>query len=183
MTLGGKIMVFFDEAHKNEIEKINRLWSNLRELSEFAKEKGIDDIFQDNGAKILQQLVYLKFKNLPGREGNDAVDERNCEWEMKSINIGTSASGFSTNHHLNHEILAKYREVPWSFAIYNGIELEEIYVMSPEQLEPMFQHWEQKLTTMAHINNPKIPIKFVRQNGACVYPMNEENPVNPADAV
>jgi len=144
-----------------------------------ATEFGINDIFQDNGAKIMQQLIYLNFQNLPGREGNDAIDKNGVEWEMKSINTATSAQGFSTNHHLNHVILAKYRKVPWSFSIYKGIELLDMYVMPPIILEPIFQKWETKLETQAHINNPKIPVKFVRENGTQVYPLDYQNPMSP----
>lgn len=177
-------MSFLDKEHQNEIKRIDILWSNLRELNDLAKTKGIMDIFQDNGAKILQQLIYLNMQNLPGREGNDAIDENNNEWEMKSINLATSASGFSTNHHLNYEILAKYKTVPWSFAIYRGIDLEEIFVMSPKTLEPIFKHWEEKLNAgMVHINNPKIAVSFVRGNGIRVYPINNNNPINPANII
>ncbi len=173
-------MPFLDEQHQENIKTIERLWANLIELNNLANQFGIVDIFQDNGAKILQQLIYMNFENLPGREGNDALDENNIEWEMKSINIATSASGFSTNHHLNYDILKKYRKVPWSFSIYHGIELQEIYVMSPEELEPFFSKQEQKLNEgKSHINNPKIPIKFVRENGKRVYPINDEKPYNP----
>lgn len=175
-------MPFLDGNHIENIETIERLWDNLRELNDLADEFGIEDIFQDNGAKVLQQLMYMNLANLPGREGNDALDENDIEWEMKSINIGTSAVGFSTNHHLNHEILEKYRQVPWSFAIYENIELEEIYVMNPIQLEPYFKKWEDKLDGgQSHINNPKIPINFVRNNGLLVYPINIDNPINPTD--
>lgn len=173
-------MPFLDNNHNENIRNIDRLWDNLRELRDLANEFGIEDIFQDNGAKVLQQLMYLNLANLPGREGNDALDENNIEWEMKSINIGTSASGFSTNHHLNYEILDKYRQVPWSFAIYENIELQEIYVMNPSQLEIYFSKWESKLNGgQTHINNPKIPVKFIRNNGLLVYPINRDEPINP----
>lgn len=169
-------MSFYDNNHRNKIRKINELWDNLRELSELAAEYGIDDIFQDNGAKVLQQLIYMNMQNLQGREGNDAIDINGVEWEMKSINTNTSASGFSTNHHLNYIILHKYRNVPWSFAIYHGIELQEIYVMTPTQLEPMFSHWESKLDAgMTSINNPKIPIRFVKENGTLIYSIYWDN--------
>lgn len=165
--------------HKAEIDKLNSLWNALHDLADMAKSYGIDDIFQDNGAKILQQLVLLNFDILPGREGNDAVSSSGTEWEMKSINIATSASGFSTNHHTTHDIIRKYRSVPWSFAIYDGIKLTSMYVMTPDQLEPLFQHWEDKLNAgMAHLNNPKIPIKFVKENGLQVYPY-KDNPTDP----
>lgn len=172
-------MKFHDSEHLALINKLDSLWSNLHDLSIMASEYGIEDIFQDNGAKVLQQLVYLNMQVLPGREGNDAVSPNGTEWEMKSINLSTSASGFSTNHHTNHVIIEKYRKVPWTFAIYRGITLEEIYIMTPAMLEPIYKHWEQKLETMAHLNNPKIPVKFVRENGIKVYPFDSNNPIDP----
>lgn len=174
-------MAFFDNEHKKEIERIEGLWAKLEELRDFAKQYGIDDIFQDNGAKVVQQLIYLYLNALPGREGNNATSRRNptIEWEMKSINLDTTASGFSTNHHLNTEILQKYRRVPWSFAIYHGITLEAIYVMNARDLEPYFQKWEEKLRTQKDINNPKINVNFVRENGTMIYPIHEENPIDP----
>ena len=176
---GNDTMRFYGYEHKRLINKLNQLWENLHDLAEMAAEFGIDDIFQDNGAKILQQLVYLNMRVLPGREGNDAISPSGTEWEMKSINLSTSASGFSTNHHTTQTIINKYRQVPWTFAIYRGITLEEIYVMTPQMLEPLYQHWEDKLSAMPHLNNPKIPVKFVRENGIRVYPIDEYNPIDP----
>jgi len=174
-------MEFLSQEHQEQILKLELLWRNLKDIADLAKEHGINDIFQDNGAKTLQQLTILNFQNLPGREGNDAVSNSGAEWEMKSINLDTSATGFSTNHHTNNVIIAKYRKVPWTFAIYHGIVLEEIYVLTPEMLEPVFKYWEEKLIRdkMTHLNNPKIPVKFVRENGIKVYPINIENPVDP----
>lgn len=176
-------MAFYDNEHKKRIKQIEQLWQNLHALEELAKSYGINDIFQDNGAKILQQIIYMNMQIIPGREGNDAVSETGIEWEMKSINIETSASGFSTNHHTNQTIIEKYRKVPWSFAIYQGLHLLEIYVLSPIRLEPIYKHWEEKLKTMTHLNNPKIPIKFVRENGVKIYPITPTNPINPEEAV
>lgn len=170
---------FFDKKHQAQIARLETIWDNLHELSKMAKEFGIDDIFQDNGAKILQQLVYLNMDFLHGREGNDCISHSGTEWEMKSINLDTSASGFSTNHHTNHDIIDKYRKVPWTFAIYHGIALSEIYVMTPKMLEPLYSHWEDKLKTMSHLNNPKIPVKFVRENGIRVFPINKKAPIDP----
>lgn len=169
---------FFSPEHIADIKRLDRLWSALHDLEAMANEYGIEDLFQDNGAKILQQLVLLNFENLPGREGNDALSASGIEWEMKSINIATSASGFSTNHHTTYDIIDKYRHVPWSFAVYHGIRLISIYVMRPEQLEPLFSHWELKLRTMPHLNNPKIPLKFVKENGLLVFPYGDR-PIDP----
>lgn len=176
-------MSFYDSNHQERIKHIEQLWENLHALEELAKKYGINDIFQDNGAKILQQIIYMNMQVIPGREGNDSVSESGIEWEMKSINIETSASGFSTNHHTNQTIIDKYRKVPWSFAIYQGLHLLEIYVLSPKILDPIYKHWEEKLKTTTHLNNPKIPIKFVRENGIKIYPINKSNPINPEEAI
>ena len=172
-------MSYLDSEHMLLIAKIETLWESLHDLAALAAQYGINDIFQDNGAKVLQQLIYLNMRFLPGREGNDCISESGTEWEMKSINLETSASGFSTNHHTNHVIIAKYRKVPWTFAIYNGINLSEIYIMTPKMLEPVYRHWEEKLKTMTHLNNPKIPVSFVRLHGIKVYPINLTAPVDP----
>lgn len=174
-------MPYFDNQHKEKIKKMDVLWHSFAMMSEVAKEYGIDDIFQDNNAKLVQQLTYLNFKALPGREGNDAVDENSVEWEMKSANQEL-VSGFSTHHHLNNVILAKYRKIPWAFSIYSHTVLKEIYIMTNKKLEPIFLNWEKKLKTVTSINNPKIPLKFVRENGVNVFPF-PKNPINPADLV
>lgn len=167
-------MEFYSDEHKAKIARLEKLWENLHELADMCKEYGIQDMLQDNGLKVMQQLVYLNMDFLPGREGNDSISNSGTEWEMKSVNI-LLTSGFSTNHHTNHDIIAKYRKVPWTFSIYEGIVLKEIYVMRPEQLEPIFRHWEDQLDDgRSHINNPKIPVKFVRENGLKVYPINPQ---------
>src|SRR6185503_9184117 len=105
-----------------------------------ATEHGINDIFQDNGGKLLQLLLITGLKIVPGREGNDAKDDDGAEYELKTVNILLTKS-FSTHHHLNPTILAKYRSVDWYFAIYKGIEIQEIYRLAPTDLEPYFTKW------------------------------------------
>lgn len=184
-------MNFYNKEHKKRISKVIDHWSGIRLLSKLAAEYGIKDIFQDNGGKILQQLIILDFKNLSGREGNDAIDRNGTEWEMKSANEAL-VSGFSTHHHLNYDILDKYKLVPWSFAFYEHSDLSEIYVLSPKQMQPIFIDWKHKLDTgvhkktgkkIEHINNPKIPLKFVRENGTKVWPVDEKNPIDPTHAI
>lgn len=51
--------------------------------------------------------------------------------------------------------------------------------MLPKMLEPLYVHWENKLKTISHINNPKIPVNFVRINGLKVYPIDKNNPIDP----
>lgn len=67
-------MAFFDTKYKKELEFLEDNFKKLTTLEKFAAQKGIKDIFQDNGAKVLQQLVISGMTNLPGREGNDAID-------------------------------------------------------------------------------------------------------------
>lgn len=182
-------MKFLDQDHRNLIDDLMKLWAGIKGLSELGQKYGIDDIFQDNGAKILQQLILMNFQNLGSREGNDAKDINGTEWELKSANE-SKVSGVSTHHHLNHVILKKYRSVPWMISIYNHIELKEIYLMSPAQLEPVFKGWEDHLNGKKifrgkrvpkkdSLNNPKIPIYFIREHGTLVYPFPKE-PLCPA---
>lgn len=142
----------------------------IREYQMLASKHGIDDIFQDNGGKLLQVLLLTSLKIIPGREGNDAIDENGRQYELKSVNIALTTS-FSTHHHLNPVIIAKYRSVDWMFAIYHGIELQSLYRVDPFRLEPFFTKWEQKWHEDGNkdINNPKIPVKFVLQVGEPIY--------------
>ena len=157
------------KSHPDHV-KLKRLLPSIRNLQRLASKHGIDDIFQDNGGKILQILLYTGLTILPGREGNDAKDENGREYELKSVNIRLTQS-FSTHHHMNPHIIAKYRQVDWVFAVYDGIELTEIYLMKPLQIEPYFTKWAKKWADDGNkdINNPKIPLKFVRETGELIY--------------
>lgn len=149
---------------------LDEIFPSVRKYQKLASKHGIDDIFQDNGGKLLQVLLTLGLEVLPGREGNDARDADGNEYELKSINI-LLTSGFSTLHHMNPTIIAKYRQVDWIFAIYKGIELEAIYRLMPAQLEFYFSKWKTKWHDSGgrDINNPKIPIKHVIDNGTLLY--------------
>lgn len=150
--------------------KMDALMPAIREYQALAVEHGIGDIFQDNGGKLLQVILTMGLTVLTGREGNDARDEAGCEYELKSVNLDLTKS-FSTHHHLDPVILVKYRQVGWVFAIYRGIELACIHSMEPEQLEPLFTHWEEKWHRDGgkDINNPKVPVGFVVEHGTLVY--------------
>jgi len=154
--------------------RLEKLMPAIREFQSLAVEHGIDDIFQDNGGKILQMLLALDLKDIPGREGNDATDAKGREYELKSVNIWLTAS-FSTNHHINISIINKYRKVCWVFAVYEGIEMRRAYFMPPGSLEEYFTKWEKKWADeQKDINNPKIPLNYVIERGKLVYTDNEE---------
>lgn len=171
---------------EEKLQKLNILFKHIREYQKCAEEwYGINDIFQDNGGKLFQVLIVTQLNNLTeSREGNDAIDSEGNEYELKSVNINLTKS-FSTNHHINQHIIDKYRKVDWIFAVYKGIELLEIYKLTPKDLEYYYQLWENKLNTALleakekgdsqetidriHINNPKIPLKYVKEHGVLLY--------------
>ncbi len=152
---------------------LDELFPFLRKYQELATKHGINDIFQDNGGKLLQVLLITGLKILPGREGNDAIDGSGRQYELKSVNLDLTRS-FSTHHHLNPTILAKYRSVDWIFAIYHGIELSTIHYLMARDLEPYFLKWEEKWFSSGgkDINNPKIPVQFVLSARKQIYPEN-----------
>lgn len=155
---------------RREREKLDDLLPALREYQSLATRHGIDDVFQDNGGKLLQTLIMLGLHKLPRREGNDAVDAEGNEYELKTLNVKLTRS-FSTHHHLNPRILEKYRAVTaWFFSVYEHIELVSIYRIEPSQLEVTFGKWEAKWrTNQKDINNPKIPLAFVVQHGVSIF--------------
>lgn len=159
-----------DEEGLTDNEVLEKLFVHIRLYQQLAEKHGIGDIFQDNGGKLLQVLLVSGLKILPGREGNDAVDESGREYELKSVNIKLTSS-FSTHHHMNPIIIGKYRQVDWLFAIYEGIELVAVYLLTSQDLEPYFSAWENKWHSSGgrDINNPKIPVKFVVRHGKVIF--------------
>lgn len=158
------------------LDKLNHLFPFVRAYQNLAySTNGINDIFQDNGGKLLQVLLITGLKDLPGREGNDAVDVNGNEYELKSVNTLLTKS-FSTHHHMNPTIIAKYRKVDWIFAVYEGIEIIEIYLLKPSDLEFYYNKWEEKWHNDGgkDINNPKIPLKYVKSNGRLLYKMGDD---------
>lgn len=164
---------FVSHPDKEELEKLQK---HLNDYQAIATKYGIDDIFQDNGGKVLQLISILGLKTLPGREGNDAVDGYGNQYELKTRNV-SKTKYYTTNHHLNFDTISKYRKVDWIFAEYAGINLVRIYWMHPTQLSEIFDAWEAKLRNNGNlsINNPKISAKYVSENGKLLYEQINEN--------
>jgi hypothetical protein len=153
-----------------DLKKMKALFPYIRKYQQLAAKYNIHDIFQDNGGKILQILLVTGLQSLPGREGNDAVDENGQEYELKSVNTLLTQS-FSTHHHMNPTIIAKYRSVPWIFAVYEGIELRRIYRLEPSEMEHWYTLWEKKWYDDGgkDINNPKVSLSYVEKNGTLIF--------------
>lgn len=165
------------EQRKTEYERMQEAFEKIEDLKQLAREYGILDIFQDNGGKVVQLLIILGLKTSPGREGNDAVDQEGGEYELKTINYALT-NQVSTHHHLNKDILDKYRKVKaWYFGIYEHSDLWEVWKVPPSALEDLFRHWEFQIDQKGkEPNNPKIPLWFV-QTGECVYRNPNKPPV------
>ena len=157
-------------APHSDYARLLDLWPAIEKYQVLATRHGIDDIFQDNGGKLLQVLLLMGLTILPGREGNDAVDASGREYELKSVNIELT-KGFSTHHHMNPTIIAKYQQVPWVFAIYRHITLQAVYLLEPADLEFYFTKWGKKwhVDGGKDINNPKIPVTYVIERGKLLY--------------
>ena len=109
------------------------------------------------------------------------MDSAGREYELKSVNRfdvrGRRKANpqFTTHHHLNPTIVEKYRKVDWLFAVYSGIELEAVYLLTPELLEPYYQKWLLEHEAKGDLNNPKINLNYVAEHGVLLY-RNEQAP-------
>jgi hypothetical protein len=155
-----------------------------RQLQELATRHGIHNVMTDNGYQELVMLTLFGLTKLR-REGNDARDEDGEEYELKTVGR-TSSDGvrkatlsITTEHTLTHANIARYRAVSlWVIGVFDRTLPEIIYEITPAALEPFFARWEQRLREndpsgtdpLNHINNPKIPLKFVAEHGVRIWP-------------
>lgn len=157
----------------NDYEKFLAFKPHLTELQKLATQHGIDDIFQDNGGKLLEVLLLRNLKGIPGRAGNDATDETGQEYEVKTMNL-LKVSHFSTHHHMNPRIIKKYRAAKWLFGIYRNIELLSVYEVPVNGLDEKFTKWERTIESRLargvppDMNNPTISAKLVQKLGKLV---------------
>ncbi|HXP78352.1 MAG TPA: restriction endonuclease [Verrucomicrobiae bacterium] len=153
-----------------DARELKRLFPAVREYQKLAIKHGIPDIFQDNGGKILQVCLVLGLTVLKSREGNDAVDAEGNEYELKTVNL-LRTDQFSTHHHLNPVIIKKYRKVDWIFSTYEAIELKETFLLKRATMEYWYKRWSAKWKADGgrDINNPKVPLSFVRKHGKQLY--------------
>jgi len=150
-------------------DEIEQLWPGIAKFQELAVQYGITDIFSDNGGKVAQLAIAVGLDIVPGRQGADACDRMGNEYELKTLDLNKKGRGFTTNHHLNLGTIHKYRERRFVFALYEGITLVEAYLVLPRDMEPLYTKWTAALHKRDHLNNPKIPIEYVREVGTVMY--------------
>lgn len=159
------------QANNNpDYREFLEIFPTLQRFQALAQKYNISDIFQDNGGKYVQLLIILGLTTDGSREGNDAKDQDGNEYEIKTVNLDLQRQ-FTTHHHLNPTIIAKYRQVDWFFAAFESIELKVIYKMTPAHMEPFYTKWEEKwhMDGGKDINNPKIPLAYIMQHGEVVW--------------
>lgn len=156
-------------AH-DDYEELEKLLPEVRKMQALAEKHGIRDIFLDNGGKVLQLLLLLGLIQLKGRTGNDAEDPAGKQYELKTLNINNSSKAFTSNHHLTSDILKKYEDAEWIFAVYDGIEISSVYRANKRELQYFFDLWHRMYEHMNQaINNPKIPLWYIIDNCELIY--------------
>lgn len=155
-------------------------------LQGVATEHNIHNVFDDGGYKELLLLRLFNLRKLY-REGDDAEDDHGRRYEIKTVARVSSTGevkrslGVTTEHTLTQANIDRYRAVfLWIIAVFNQSEPEAIYEITPLALEPFFAIWQARLADMqavaetgsapVHINNPKIPLKYVIDHGLQVWP-------------
>jgi len=161
-----------DQTSSSDFEEMQEALEHLSKFQAIASKHGVHDVFQDNGGRIIQIILALNLKVLPGRTGNDAVDSDLNQYELKSICV-PGGGGFSTSHHLNSKTIEKLKGVSWIFAFFKGNTMVQIYKVPPNKMDKVYRKWVNELKFKDHLNNPKVSIEFVKTNGSQVWFLNE----------
>lgn len=166
-----------------DIEAIVELGARLQAE---ASQHNIHNVFDDGGYKELLILTLFNLKKL-GRTGDDAIDVDGNQYEIKTVARVSSGGkrkvslSVTTEHTLTIDNLQRYRSVHlWIVAVFDQAQPEAIYEITPAALEPYFEIWEQKLqrqqgfqvvgSAPVHLNNPKVPLRFISEHGTRVWP-------------
>lgn len=100
---------------------------------------------------------------------------------VSSMGVRKTALSVTTEHTLTRDNITRYRNTYlWIVAVFDQAMPEAIFEIPPSRLEPYFGRWEEVLVKQemlhqtggapTHLNNPKIPICFVRDHGLQVWP-------------
>ncbi|MDR7247356.1 hypothetical protein [Bacillus pumilus] len=161
-------------------EKINNLIELADGIQLEANKHNIIHVFDDGGYRELLLVKMFGLTRIPGRHGDDGIDPlTGNQYELKTVNlIDTKGEvrkkpGITTCHHVNHEIIRRYRAVTsFLVGIFYINKPARIYEVPSEELEDYFTKWEYRLNNEAnlnHINNPKISFCDIIDKGILHY--------------
>lgn len=124
---------------------ISKIIDIAAELQKYGTERNIVSVFDDGGYRELLLATLFDLKLHVGRHGDDAVDVTN-NYELKTVNlVDTSGKlrknpGITTCHHVNHEIIRRYRQLhSWLIGIFFINEPVEIYEVPGKAFKPYLQ--------------------------------------------
>lgn len=160
--------------------EVTHLLEMARTLQEEATRENIISVFDDGGYRELLLIRMFGLRRVAGRGGDDGIDvATGNRYELKTVNlIDTSGElrrkpGITTCHHVNHDIIRRYRAVHgFVVGIFYINEPVRIYEVPIAELEPYFVAWENRLNTeqgLEHINNPKISFDDVINHGSLLF--------------
>lgn len=161
-------------------KKIAHLLDLAKQLQTEANKQNIIHVFDDGGYRELLLVKMFGLTKIPGRHGDDGIDpETGYQYELKTVNlVDTSGNlrlkpGITTCHHVNHEIIERYRNVKgFLIGIFYINDPARIYEIPTEVFEPYYSLWENRLNTekgLNHINNPKFHFEYVLEHGILHY--------------
>ena len=157
---------------------ITELLKLAAKLQIHGTKKNIVSVFDDGGYRELLLATMFDFQLHLGRHGDDALDVIGNNYELKTVNlVDTSGKlrvnpGVTTCHHVNHEIIRRYRNLhAWIVGVFFINDPVEIYEVHPKHIAAYLEAWEKRLKTenITHINNPKVRLSDIRKNGVLHY--------------
>ena len=146
---------FNGKEHRKKIKRLENLWANLHELEEMCREYGIEDMLQDNGLKVMQQLVYLNMDFLPGREGNETVvllskgeiDSKKVRVEFSLENM--DMSGFQKG--------ATYPQIKEYVREHSGLKVSSLYISQVKRKCGLDVGQNYNLSKKENVKQPQCP--------------------------
>lgn len=134
---------------------VSRLVALAHPLEVEANRFGIFNVFDDGGYRTLLLLEMLSLKKAGvGRLGDDARDDQQRTYELKTVNLVSTSGGkkaaypgVTTEHTLTRDNIARYRKThAWVVGVFMGNRPIDVYVVPTKDLEPYFENWEASLT-------------------------------------